>query len=231
MVEVAPSQDQSGTGSGLTVTGGLVLAPPTPDPDVWSVSGRPADATAVGLRSVLAAAPPDLVVSGINSGNNVTASAFHSGTIGAAMTAVELGVPAVAVSGPSANGTDPAQYAAAADFTARLVSALSSRPAGEPILPAGMVLNVNYPKVSPGTTASGVVAAPTADQQGIVLAYSPGPGGTVDPHVAMAPPLGGDDDASAVGRGQVALTDLAADPGAPSPAFGVAARLAPGLHP
>jgi 5'-nucleotidase len=233
VVEVAPAQDQSGTGSALTLTSPLTLARPTADPDVWAVGGRPADATSVGLRTVLAAAPPDLVVSGINTGNNVTASAFHSGTIGAAMTAAETGVPAIAVSGPTTKGgdTSPEQYAAAADYTARLVSAISARPAGGRLLPAGMVLNVNYPRVAPGGKATGVVAAPTADQAGIAVSYAPAPDGSLVPRVAQAAPLGGADDASVVARGQVALTDLAADPEAPSASYGVAAGLAPAVQP
>lgn len=233
VVEVAPAQNQSGTASALTLTGSLTLARPTTDPDVWAVGGRPSDAVSVGLHSVLASAPPDLVVSGINSGNNVTTSAVHSGTIGAAMTAVEAGVPAIAVSGPSseAGDTSPGQYAVAADFTARLVATLSARPAGERLLPPGMVLNVNYPKLPPGTKATSVAAAPTADQQGISATYTPGPGGTVVPHVTQAPPSGGGDDASVLARGQVALTDLAADLEAPSPAYGVASTLASQLRP
>lgn len=232
VVVVAPAENQSGTSGALSLADPLTLTRPTTDPAVWAVGGRPSDAVSVGLHSVLASAPPDLVVSGINSGNNVTASSFHSGTIGAAMTAVETGVPAIAVSGPTARAGDasPGQYSAAADFTARLIATLGTRSAGDQLLPPGMVLNVNYPVLAPRTAAS-VVAAPTADGQGITVTYSPGPGGSVVPQVAQAPPAGGDDDASVIARGQVALTDLAADPAAPSPAYGVAAAVAPQLRP
>lgn len=228
VVEVAPASDQSGTGAALTLKGGLAVGHPTGDRDVWSVGGRPADAAAVGLRSIMKDAPPDLVISGINSGNNVSAGAIHSGTVGAAMTAVEYGVPAVAVSGPSAQegDTGPARYAAAADYTARLVGALAARPAGAPILPAGMVLNVNYPKVQPGGRASVVRAVPTTNAPVLDLGYTPGPAGTLVPRPATPPLPRGEDDATVVADGGVALTDLSADPEAPSAGFGVAERMA-----
>ncbi len=79
VVEVAPADDQSGTGAALTLKGTLPVVRPSADQDVWLVGGRPADAAAVGLRSVMAAAPPDLVVSGINSG---TTSASRPSTPG-----------------------------------------------------------------------------------------------------------------------------------------------------
>ena len=232
VIEVAPARDQSGTGAALTLTGTLTLTRPSADPDVWSVTGRPADTTAVGLRSVLAADPPDLVVSGANLGNNVSVSAIHSGTIGAATTAVEFGIPAVAVSGPSAAPGDrsPAQYAAAADFTARLVDQLAAHPPGAPLLPPGIVLNVNYPEVAPGAVARSVRAVPTSDTPLIDLRYRPGPEGALTPEPAIATGSG-DDDAGAVAAGDVALTDLLADPQAPGPAPGVAAGLAGVLRP
>ncbi|WP_051791928.1 5'/3'-nucleotidase SurE [Amycolatopsis jejuensis] len=110
----------------------LGLTRPTADPEVWAVGGHPADAAMVGLCSGCAATQPDLVASGINNGNSVSSAAFHSRTVAAAITAAELGVPAIAVSGPSARqpDTSPAHFAAAADFAARLVTALATRAGG-----------------------------------------------------------------------------------------------------
>ncbi|WP_433503100.1 5'/3'-nucleotidase SurE [Pseudonocardia halophobica] len=230
VVEVAPADDQSGTGASLTLKGTLSLT--AHGQDVWAVGGRPADAAAVGLRSVMASAPPDLVVSGINSGHNVSESAIHSGTVGAAMTAVEFGVPAIAVSGPSTGGNaDPAQFAAAADYTARLVGRLAADRGQGPLLPDEMVLNVNYPKVAAGAVAAEVRSVPTSDTPLIDLSYTAGPKGVLTPTLVQGTSTDPDDDAGAVAAGSVALTDLATDPEPPSPDFGVADRLAGSVQP
>jgi 5'-nucleotidase len=63
------------------------------------VDGYPADAVVFALTALLADAPPDLVISGVNSGPNLSDDAYLSGTIGAARIAALLGVPAIAVSG------------------------------------------------------------------------------------------------------------------------------------
>ena len=92
---VAPAENQSGSSAsispdGITVTDhGL---------NVWSVEGRPADAVRFGLSQLMADQPPDLVISGINFGQNVGADVMISGTVGAATTAVRLGIPAIAIS-------------------------------------------------------------------------------------------------------------------------------------
>ena len=53
-----------------------------------------------GLGQLMADQPPDLVISGINFGQNVGADVMISGTVGAATTAVRLGIPAIAISPP-----------------------------------------------------------------------------------------------------------------------------------
>ncbi|MGD2092376.1 MAG: 5'/3'-nucleotidase SurE [Candidatus Aminicenantes bacterium] len=66
----------------------------------YGVAGYPADCVAFGIKGLLKDQPPDLVVSGINSGPNLGDDAwFGSGTIGAARAAAFLGFPAIAVSG------------------------------------------------------------------------------------------------------------------------------------
>lgn len=64
---------------------------------VYAVGGSPAQAV---QHSILELMPrqPDLVVAGINYGENVTTSITVSGTVGAAMEGAELGIPALAVS-------------------------------------------------------------------------------------------------------------------------------------
>ncbi len=148
------------------------------------------------------------------------------------MTAVEFGFPAIAVSGPSAGGnTDPAQFAAAADYIARLVTQLAQDRGQGPVLPTGMVLNVNYPKVAPGAVADGVRAVPTSDIPLIDLRYTPGGDRAVSPTLVQGTSSNPEDDAGVVAAGSVALTDLSADPEASGHTFGVANRLAGQVRP
>jgi 5'-nucleotidase len=64
---------------------------------VYAVGGSPAQAVLHALHEIMDH-KPDLVVSGINYGENVGMGITISGTVGAAMEAASLGVPAIAVS-------------------------------------------------------------------------------------------------------------------------------------
>ncbi len=65
----------------------------------WALDGYPADCVFFALAGPLREAPPDLVISGVNTGANVADAWIGSGTIGAARVAAYYGVPAIAVSG------------------------------------------------------------------------------------------------------------------------------------
>jgi 5'-nucleotidase len=110
---VAPATNQSGT-SDKTTPGGVTSAASTTASGVEAVAvdGFPADAVRVALDEL--DLDPDLVVSGINEGQNVGPLAGLSGTVGVARTAVRDGIPAVAVSGGLAYDTD--QFAVGANL-------------------------------------------------------------------------------------------------------------------
>lgn len=65
--------------------------------EAYSVSGTPADAVIVGANYVMDE-KPDLVISGINQGINISCDITSSGTVCAALEAVSLGIPAIAAS-------------------------------------------------------------------------------------------------------------------------------------
>lgn len=92
---VAPAENQSGS-SDRTTPGGAVHRPGETASGVegTAVEGLPADSIAVALDEL--GLEPDLVVSGVNSGQNVGPLAYVSGTVGAAREAVRRGVPAIA---------------------------------------------------------------------------------------------------------------------------------------
>jgi len=157
---VAPSADRSGSSGALSLnlylraTRSTFSCGGTPS-EAWAVTGTPSDSVLFGLSAVLGDVPPDLVVSGMNSGQNVGRAVNHSGTVGAAVTAAEEGVPSLAVSisiHMQDAGTGFSQTGAAAPHAAAFVRELlaqlseTARP-GEPLLPNRVALNVNYPVV------------------------------------------------------------------------------------
>lgn len=97
VVVVAPAENQSG--SGQKTTGGELVATPSTTAsgyEATAVDGFPADAViwALGEGGI----DPDLVISGINDGQNIAQLANISGTVGAARQAAQSGVPAIAAS-------------------------------------------------------------------------------------------------------------------------------------
>ncbi|WP_083999488.1 5'/3'-nucleotidase SurE [Actinomadura kijaniata] len=151
---VAPATDQSGRSAAITATLGARLAARQESPGVWSVGGTPADSVYFALAVVFADRAPDLVVSGTNFGQNTGTVANHSGTVGAAITALERGIPAIAVSteyDPRAgNEATLRTFPATARYTADLIARLRRASDGRAVLPPGTALNVNYPITEAG---------------------------------------------------------------------------------
>ena len=150
---VAPRTDQSGSSVKITTA---QMALKEEAPGVWVVDGSPADAVWVGLHRVFKQAPPDLVISGANRGQNLGAVSNLSGTVGGAVMAAMNDVPAIAVSvgidfKEAAQGfpSTLAAYSGAAQFVVALVARLSAQPPGKKLLPARTLLNVNYPAMLP----------------------------------------------------------------------------------
>ncbi|NBU17035.1 MAG: 5'/3'-nucleotidase SurE, partial [Actinobacteria bacterium] len=101
VVVAAPDQEYSGASAAI---GAIHLMQPEVHrrsidgmSEVWAVSGPPA-LCVFFARLGLFGAPFDLVVSGINPGANVGRSVYHSGTVGAAITARNGGVTGIAIS-------------------------------------------------------------------------------------------------------------------------------------
>jgi 5'-nucleotidase len=98
----APRDQSTATGHSLPITsdGTIQVRNLRVDDQNWvvhAIGGSPAQAVLHGILEVLPT-PPDLVVSGINYGENIGNSITISGTIGAAQEAASLGIPALAVS-------------------------------------------------------------------------------------------------------------------------------------
>ncbi|MAU52340.1 MAG: 5'/3'-nucleotidase SurE [Roseovarius sp.] len=93
---VAPAFEQSGVAHCISYTRPMMISEMAPRR--YAAEGSPADCVLAGLHDVMKDAAPDLVLSGVNRGNNAAENAVYSGTVGAAMEAALQGVPAVALS-------------------------------------------------------------------------------------------------------------------------------------
>jgi len=100
VVVIAPESARSSTGMSLTFHKALRIKKiKIKDKIAYAVSGNPADCISLGVHKILSGEKPDLVVSGINEGDNTTLqSVYASGTVAAAVHAAILGIPAVAFS-------------------------------------------------------------------------------------------------------------------------------------
>jgi 5'-nucleotidase len=121
---VAPSTDRSGTSNYLSIAanGSVSVHAVDMGPEIraYAVDGYPADCVLVGALGLMADGPPDLVISGINGGENFGADWMFSGTVGAARVAAFGGVPAIAVSG--LDDDIPGAVTAAVDWVVRLAA-------------------------------------------------------------------------------------------------------------
>lgn len=155
---VAPAFEQSGVAHKISYTHPMMIA--RLGPRRYAAEGSPADCVLAGLHDVLQGARPDLVLSGVNRGNNAAENVLYSGTIGGAMEAALQGLPAIALSqylGPRTQDlTDP--FEAAAAHGTRVVRRLldcANWEGGD----YRLFYNVNFPPI-PAAEVKGMRAAP-----------------------------------------------------------------------
>ncbi len=103
---VAPATEQSGVGHSITYLTPLIVKEVFYDERYpgqegqrwgWAVQGSPADCVKIGIAQ-FCPQPPDLVVSGINSGLNAGINVLYSGTVAAAIEGAFFGITSIAVS-------------------------------------------------------------------------------------------------------------------------------------
>jgi 5'-nucleotidase len=116
----------------------------------YATDGTPVDCVRFARLGLIDGFEADLVVSGVNHGSNLGDDITYSGTVAAALEALVLGLPGIAVSQQSyARELDfrigsRFDFATAATFAARIVAELESVP-----LPAGTLLSINVPAGEP----------------------------------------------------------------------------------
>jgi 5'-nucleotidase len=142
---VAPEQNSSGASNSLTLSRPLTVT--TAPGGVIYINGTPSDCVHIALTGLLDKRP-DLIVSGINNGQNMGDDTIYSGTVAAAMEGYLFGLPAIAF---SLVDKGYAHLDSAAAMAAEVVRRYVARP-----MPGPFLLNVNIPN------------RPVADIRGIV---------------------------------------------------------------
>lgn len=137
---VAPAGHCSGMSSAITCDSPLrlIALPDYNGAHMFSVTGTPVDCVKLGLHAALPRYP-DLMLSGINHGSNSGNSNIYSGTMGAAMEACMIGIPAIGFS--LLDHRPDADFEQTTPFIQRIISTVLERG-----LPKGVCLNVNIPK-------------------------------------------------------------------------------------
>ncbi len=222
VVVVAPDSEYSGCSASL---GAIHLIRPEVHPGhidgfggvVHVINGPPALCTMFARMGVFGG-KPDLVVSGINPGANVGRAVYHSGTVGAAVTARAGGITGIAVSQSVPDEVDgqgdesslgSQLWSTAATVAADVVRHVIANPPATP-----SVLNVNVPNVPvdqlKGWRWTDVGSVPPRTISSAALEPRPGHDGVFRLALSWGDPveLPENEDGGAVARGYVALTWL-----------------------
>lgn len=141
LLVVAPDSARSGYGCAITTNVPLTIQPVRSERGlkVYSCTGTPADCVKLALFQLVGNRQPDLVVSGINHGDNSSINAHYSGTMGAAFEGVLHGIPSVAFS--ICDHNPDADFRPMHDYIIDLV--FKSITMG---MPRNTCLNINFPK-------------------------------------------------------------------------------------
>jgi len=153
---VAPEIDQSGVAHSLSLNNPLRLREISPRH--FAVQGTPTDCVIMGVRKIMADARPDLILSGVNRGQNIAEDVTYSGTIAAAIEGALIGIPSIALSQAydGREGRGKTNWDCAATLGPDVITRVLRIG-----VPEGVLVNVNFP-----AGAAADVAGETATAQG-----------------------------------------------------------------
>lgn len=132
---VVPDRERSGASHSITLSKPLRLKEMRKD--VYSLDGTPGDCVGLVILGGFQSWEPDLVISGVNWGPNMSEDVFYSGTVAAARESALFGIPSLAVS-LDTHKKDP-DYRVAVKFVRTFLDAVPSSTWGSKLV------NVNIP--------------------------------------------------------------------------------------
>lgn len=162
---IAPETEQSGASRALTLTAPIRVR--SAGEKRFAVSGTPTDCVLLGVEHLIEGRAPDLVLSGVNRGQNIAEDVTFSGTIAGAMQGMQLGIPAIALSqARGLRGEDaPIPWETAETFGPGIVRQLLKQG-----WPKDVVINVNFPDLPPDAVNAVEVTTQGRRDQHVVYA-------------------------------------------------------------
>lgn len=141
---IAPEQEQSGASRALTLTAPIRVR--KAGEKRFAVSGTPTDCVLLGVEHLIEGQAPDLVLSGVNRGQNIAEDVTFSGTIAGAMQGMQLGIRAIALSQARGFRGEEAQipWETAETYGPGVVGQLLKHG-----WPKDVLININFPDVPP----------------------------------------------------------------------------------
>ena len=141
---VAPEYEQSGASRALTLSDPIRVR--QLGPKRFAVSGTPTDCVMMGVRELVEGATPDLVLSGVNHGQNIAEDVTMSGTVAGAIEGMALGIPSMALSQAVIRFHDEVElhWGTSEEYAPGVIRKLL-----EVGWPAEVVMNLNFPAVTP----------------------------------------------------------------------------------
>jgi len=116
---VAPETEQSGGSRSLTLSDPLRVR--HIDERTFAVNGTPTDCTLMGVAKLIEGKRPDLVLSGVNRGQNIADDVTYSGTVAGAMEGSCSGIASIALSQAfSSDRNQEPKWQTAAAFAAQI---------------------------------------------------------------------------------------------------------------
>lgn len=144
---VAPEGEQSGMSRALTLTAPLRVLQLAERR--FAVTGTPTDCVHMAVQNIMAGKKPDLLLSGVNSGQNIAEDVTFSGTVAGAMQGVQFGITSIALSQAYGfSGKDAIRWETARAHGPAIVQQLLSATWSENVL-----MNVNFPDRAPDDVA------------------------------------------------------------------------------
>ena len=210
VVVVAPSTEQSGVGHSITYLTPLIVKEVFRGEGRaggdkrwgWAVNGSPADCVKLGIHQ-FCPRPPDLVISGINSGLNAGINVLYSGTVAAAIEGAFFGITSMAV---SLQFDEHVRFDKAARLARQIVQLILERKGPEPQL-----YNLNIPTTALTGTPEVCVVPMNVTRYGDGFEKRVDPWGREYYWLIGGPPAtmaGHETDLSALAQGKVTITPL-----------------------
>lgn len=176
---VAPESDQSGVSHSLSLNDPLRLR--EVGEKRFAVKGTPTDCVIMAVKHIMSDEPPDLVLSGVNRGQNVAEDVSYSGTIAGAIEGTILGIRSIALSQAYGIETRHAiPYETAEAHAPGIIRTIL-----EEGFPEGSLININFPNATPdGVRGVQITAQGRRDQE--ILTIDPRHDGRGNPYYWIA---------------------------------------------